>query len=182
MPNPNTGVEIGEEVDELRRELADARGQLCRAREALDSHPGGDPSAADVLGHRLVAVEKALSSSSPCAHEARVEELGGQLCRAREELRAEVYQHPSARRFLPPAEREQMADNILQRLSIDGPCPHESRVKELEDAAQTWKNAWSAACEDISKLQARLSEAEAREKRLRGRLERRVAKMIAERG
>lgn len=59
----------------LRAELDQARGQLCRARAALDTHPGGDPSAADVLGHRLVAVEKALSSSSPCAHETRAKEL-----------------------------------------------------------------------------------------------------------
>ena len=32
-----------------------------------------------------------------------------------------------------------------------------AREKELEDAAQTWKNAWNAACNDISKLQSRLA-------------------------
>jgi len=40
----------------------------------------------------------------------------------------------------------------------------EERIRELEDAAATWKNAWNAACGDISKLQSRLAASEARVK------------------
>lgn len=75
-------MELAEENTSLRTENASLRsraeaaeGQLCRAREALELHPGGDPSALDVLGHRIVAVEKALSTPSPCAHADKVKGL-----------------------------------------------------------------------------------------------------------
>ena len=64
------------EIVALRAELAQARGQLCRAREALNMRPENEgASSTDILAFRVVGVLSAIDSSTPCSHEAENKRL-----------------------------------------------------------------------------------------------------------
>src|SRR3972149_7474017 len=64
------------EIVALRAEPAQARGQLCRAREALNMRPENEgASSTDILAFRVVGVLSAIDSSTPCSHEAENKRL-----------------------------------------------------------------------------------------------------------